>query len=237
MELLDLTLPTPAENLALDEALLLEAEHGHGGEMLRLWQPTRLAVIVGVAGRLSAEVRTARCNADGVPIRRRCSGGSAVLLGPGCLVYSLILARHTPELSDVTRSYRYILRRLCTALQPIDGHIRVAGNSDLAIGDRKVSGNSQRRLRRFLLHHGTLLVDFDISCMESYLFMPKVQPDYRRGRRHVDFVTNLRADVATVKQRLARAWKVEDTASRWPEDLVQELVVTKYEQESWTHRR
>ena len=40
MRLLDLTLPDPAENLALDEALLLAAEGG-GPEVLRLWeQPT-----------------------------------------------------------------------------------------------------------------------------------------------------------------------------------------------------
>ena len=36
MYFLDLTLPTLAENLALDEALLLDAEAG-GPEVLRLW--------------------------------------------------------------------------------------------------------------------------------------------------------------------------------------------------------
>ena len=34
MKLLDYTLPSPAENLALDEALLLSAEDGTGGEVL-----------------------------------------------------------------------------------------------------------------------------------------------------------------------------------------------------------
>ncbi len=37
MRFLDLTLTTAAENLALDEAVLLEAESGRGGEVLRLW--------------------------------------------------------------------------------------------------------------------------------------------------------------------------------------------------------
>src|SRR5581483_7530419 len=37
MHFLDLTLPTLTENLALDEALLLEAEEG-GAEVLRLWE-------------------------------------------------------------------------------------------------------------------------------------------------------------------------------------------------------
>ena len=38
MKLLDYTLPSAAENLALDEALLIAAEEGTGGEVLRLWE-------------------------------------------------------------------------------------------------------------------------------------------------------------------------------------------------------
>src|SRR5258705_289501 len=43
MRFLDLTLPAAAENLALDEALLLEAEAGSAGEILRLWEWPRPA--------------------------------------------------------------------------------------------------------------------------------------------------------------------------------------------------
>ena len=38
MRYLDLTLPDPADNVALDEALLLEAEAGYAGAVLRLWE-------------------------------------------------------------------------------------------------------------------------------------------------------------------------------------------------------
>src|SRR5437667_5341974 len=90
MRFLDLTLPTAAENLALDEALLLEAEAGRGGEVLRLWEWSRYAVVLGAGCRL-AEVDEAACAADAVPILRRASGGGTVLLGPGCLCYTLVL--------------------------------------------------------------------------------------------------------------------------------------------------
>ena len=49
MHFLDLTLPSAAENLALDEALLLEAECGRGGEVLRLWEWPAPAVVLGSA--------------------------------------------------------------------------------------------------------------------------------------------------------------------------------------------
>jgi lipoate-protein ligase A len=48
MKLLDLTLPTPAENLALDEALLDAAEAGElPDEVLRLWEFPQAVVVIG----------------------------------------------------------------------------------------------------------------------------------------------------------------------------------------------
>src|SRR5262249_51985287 len=109
MQLLDLTLGSIAENLALEEALLLQAEQG-GPEVLRLWEWRQQAVVLGAAGRLAQEVDEAACMNDGVPIVRRSSGGGAVVLGPGCLNFSLILRfDHHPSLIDLHASYRYIL--------------------------------------------------------------------------------------------------------------------------------
>src|SRR5690349_11824001 len=100
MRLLDLTLPTLAENLALDEALLVEGE-ATGTEILRFWEWQPLAVVVGAGGRLTLEVNERACNDDNVPVLRRSSGGGAVLLGRGCLLFSLVLAfDHDPALAD-----------------------------------------------------------------------------------------------------------------------------------------
>src|SRR5262249_34075225 len=102
MRYLDLTLPTLAENLALDEALLLEAEADRGGELLRIWEWPAPAVVLGAACRLVEEVDADACRADGVPILRRASGGGTVLLGAGCLCFSLVLAyNRDPALREI----------------------------------------------------------------------------------------------------------------------------------------
>ena len=92
MHFLDVTMSSLAENLALDEALLLAAESGDGGEILRFWEWPAPAVVVGAGGRLADDVDEAACIAEDVPILRRSSGGGTVLLGRGCLLYTLILS-------------------------------------------------------------------------------------------------------------------------------------------------
>src|SRR5688500_17483756 len=91
MKYLDMTLPTAAENLACDEALLDFCEETGGPEMLRVWEPTEYFVVVGYANKVELEVNSENCRAKQISILRRCSGGGAIVQGPGCLNYSLVL--------------------------------------------------------------------------------------------------------------------------------------------------
>jgi lipoate-protein ligase A len=237
MDYLDLTLPTPAENLAFDEVLLLEAEEGRAGEVLRFWESPGYAVVLGSSGRLQWDVRVAACEADGVPILRRCSGGGTVLLGPGCLLFSLVLSFQRSRLRDVTHSYADILNRVRQALATPRQTVERAGTSDLVVGDLKVSGNSQRRLRSHLLHHGTLLYDFDLQRMSLYLATPEKQPAYRCQRPHEAFVTNLHQQAAQIKDALRAAWSARGERNDGNQGRVHELVEQKYASPQWTKRR
>ncbi len=238
MHFLDLTLPSPAENLALDEALLLAAESGDGGEVLRLWEWPRLAVVLGSGCRLAEDVEEAECVADGVPILRRSSGGGTVLLGAGCLLYTLILDYHRdPALGEIRPSYRYILGRLAAALSEGVGPVEPAGISDLAILGRKFSGNAQQRKRAFLLHHGTLLYAFDLGLVSRYLREPARQPDYRGGRDHRAFLRNLPLDRGELERRLRDTWGASTPRTAWATEEVRRLVAEKHNNTEWIRRR
>jgi lipoate-protein ligase A len=233
----DCTLPTLAENLALDEALLLNAERG-GPEMLRVWQWPQRAVVLGAGGRIANDVHEERCRTDGVPLARRASGGGTVLLGPGCLLYSVVLhLDRDPALAQIVPSYRYVLTRVIAALQGIAPVLDVRGSSDIAEADRKVSGNAQQRKRTHLLQHGTLLYTFDIARVADYLKPPPRQPEYRQHRSHIDFLTNLATDAMTLKARLRTAWYADAELAELPLDLVRQLVTEKYGREDWVRRR
>jgi lipoate-protein ligase A len=236
MHFLDLTLSDPAANLALDEALLLDAESGTGGEVLRIWEWPTPVVVLGSGCKLMDNVNESACNTNSVPILRRSSGGGTVLWGRGCLLFTLVLStERTPELSQIGASYRFILGRVAAALG-LPG-IQQAGISDLAVGDRKFSGNAQQRKRTFLLHHGTLLYDFDVSLVARYLRPPPRQPEYREARAHDDFLSNLPLTAAVIKERLCAAWEGTENLLTWPQDRARELCAEKYCAETWTRRR
>jgi lipoate-protein ligase A len=233
-----LRLPTLAANLALDEALLLEAEEGRGSEVLRVWEWPAPAVVLGAGCRLAEDVEEETCRTDAVPILRRASGGGTVLLGRGCLLYSLILAyRRSPALHDITSSYAYIFDRLREALSGLLPDLEHAGTSDLTSRGRKLSGNAQQRKRSHVLHHGTLLYDFNLGLVSRYLRMPARQPEYRQQRDHADFLVNLPASAAQIEQRLCQAWQAETELAVWPAARVQQLVAEKYAQSAWVRRR
>jgi lipoate---protein ligase len=238
MHFLDVTLPSLAENLALDEALLLAAESGDGGEVLRLWEWPTPAVVLGAGGRLADDVDEAACATNRIPILRRSSGGGTVLLGRGCLLYTLILNyERDPALREIRSSYRFILGRIGQALTQGVGLIEQAGISDLVLAGHKVSGTAQQRKRSFLLHHGTLLYDMDLSLIPRYLWEPPRQPEYRAGRAHLSFVGNLPLDGEEIKQRLRHLWGAERGRSAWPAAEVSHLVGEKYANPQWVRRR
>jgi lipoate-protein ligase A len=238
MTLLDLTLPDPAENLALDEALLLTAEAGSGSEVLRFWESPTYAVVVGAGGSVAIDVNVAACEADSVPILRRASGGGTVVIGPGCLCFAVVLSvDRDPAIGMLPSSARYVMSRALEVVRPFAPGATIEAISDLAADGRKFSGSAQQRKRRFILHHSTLLCRFDLDRLARYLNPPERQPTYRQGRPHQDFVTTLPADTMTVKERLIAAWQPEGEYGPIPAETVQALVAEKYGRDEWIRRR
>jgi len=241
MKLLDWTLPTPAQNLAADEALLDWCEARDGVEVLRFWEAAEHFVVVGYANDVATEVNVSACAARGVPIFRRCSGGGTVLQGPGCLNYTLVLRIHPrgPTCS-IAATNKFVMERNAVALNSELGtrnsELAVRGHTDLVLDGVKFSGNAQRRKRRCLLFHGTILLGLDLALIEELLPMPSRQPAYRQNRTHAGFVRNLSLAATAVKRSLRVAWLADEPFELPPMSAVEDLVAQKYSRREWTFR-
>jgi lipoate---protein ligase len=168
---------------------------------------------------------------------RRCSGGAAIVAGPGCLMYAVVLNYELrPELRALDLAHRFVLSRLREALLPLASGVQFRGTSDLAVGDHKFSGNSLRCKRNHLLYHGTLLYDFDLTLLGKYLGTAPRQPAYRKGRTHRQFVMNIPIPSAEMKQAISATFGVSEQLTDWPQEMVRELVRERYSADSWNSR-
>lgn len=257
MHFLNLTLRSAAENLSLDEALLEQAERsGQPGEVLRLWEPASLMVVLGSSSRAADEVKLDECKKNRVPVLRRPSGGATILTGPGCLMYAVVLSYESrPELRSIDRAHRFVLDTISAALQqhlnfpslsplgrgqgegvPAATTIRRSGTSDLTLHNQKFSGNSLRCKRTHLLYHGTLLYNFQLDQVEKFLGSPSRQPEYRAGRNHRDFICNLPFPATTLRTSLIDAFRADTILPDWPQELTAALVQDRYGRDDWNLR-
>ena len=239
MQLLDLTLPTPAENVALDEALLDAAEAGElPGDVLRLWESPQPIVVVGRSSRVAEEVRLDACREANVPILRRASGGAAIVAGPGCLMYAAVLRYSGREyLRRLDEAHGHVLSMVATAVGTRVRGVQHVGTSDLALDGRKFSGNSLRCKREHFLYHGTLLYAFDLSLLTRLLRMPPRQPEYRGGRPHDEFVANLPVSGVELRRVLAAGFDADEVLTNWPLALTKQLADERYSQLAWNQQR
>ncbi|MCE9553532.1 MAG: lipoate--protein ligase family protein [Planctomycetes bacterium] len=235
MHLLNLTLPTASENVALDEALLLDSEAGDPmSERLRLWEPMRPMAVLGRSSVAQREVDLEACRRDEVPVVRRVSGGCTILAATGCLMYAVVLSyARRPELRAIHSAHRHVLDALATVLGRCAPGLKRAGTSDLVLDDRKVSGNSLRCQRTHLLYHGTLLYDMPLEWVARYVRIPPREPDYRAKRGHQEFLTKIPATREEVTAAVVDAFDAREPLTQWPQELVRQLVEQRYGVEAW----
>jgi lipoate-protein ligase A len=238
--LLDLSLPTVPENLALDEALLVEADEGRAGAVLRFWESDRFAVILGASRRLADEVFVAACADDDVQVLRRSSGGGTVLIGPGALNVTLVLSTEAaPGLGAVDVAQRFVLDRIAASLCTPEEPVVVMGSGDLTIGSRKFAGSAQRRLRGWFLVHATILYNFPLARISRYLAVPPRRPAYREGRAHDEFLRNLDIPRKLIVQKICTAWPLSHALSPTtdvPHQLVTALLAERFANRAWIER-
>jgi lipoate-protein ligase A len=160
-------------NMAVDESLFQGVDDG-GAAVLRLYEWSEPTLSLGYFQ--CAADRAEHPSSLGLPLVRRSTGGGAIVHDREltyCLVAPLtgqpfaaarrILDAVHESLAEVLRELGVPIRRAAphsrpaAAVEPFLCFLRRA-REDLLLGDVKVVGSAQRRLRQALLQHGSVLL-------------------------------------------------------------------------------
>ena len=149
----------PYWNLATEQYLMETVEED--ACILFLWQ-NQNTVVIGKNQNAWKECRTALLSEEGVTLARRLSGGGAVFHDLGNLNFTFLV----PQAEyDLDRQFAVIEK----AVALLGLKAERSGRNDMLIQGRKFSGNAFFKNGNQAYHHGTLLVDVDMSKMSRYL--------------------------------------------------------------------
>jgi lipoate-protein ligase A len=194
---LDLKEADAYTNMAVDEALAYARVEGRAPNTLRfyMWEPS--TVVVGYFQSVEDEVDIEACRRHGIDIIRRISGGGAVLnSSDGVFTYSIIIPEDDPLVSkDVTESYRFLCHGIVEGLGLLDIKAEFKPINDIIVRGKKISGNAQIRKRGVVLHHGTVLIDFDPKLMLEVLKISKEKMSDKMIKQAEERVTTVRREL------------------------------------------
>jgi lipoate-protein ligase A len=248
-----------ATNMAVDEALLRSRIRESGAPTVRFygWRPA--AVSLGYAQPLGETVDRERCDALGIGLVRRPTGGSAILHEPPEreLTYSVVARQGDfPGADDVLETYRVLGEGLAAGLGRLGVAARLvplvrgrrdpspafcfrrAGTYEIAVDGRKLVGSAQRRQRGAFLQHGAVLLDADAGRLRAVF---PHEPDPLSEMTTLAEVLGRASRFDAVAEALAAGLAEALGAPLTPgelsadeEALVETLVAGKYGTEAWT---
>lgn len=161
LEFLEFPSTDPAYNLALEETLFLNLPENHPGYFI-LWQ-NQPSVIVGRHQCVADSVNLTLARQQNLPVIRRLSGGGTVYHDEGNLNFSFIVP------GSQRTGFAHFLEPICLALGSCGIKASLSGRNDLETQGKKFSGSSQYMAKNKILHHGTLLVNTDLSALAAIL--------------------------------------------------------------------
>jgi lipoate-protein ligase A len=178
----------PFFNVATDEYIFKTIQE----DCFMLWRNDN-AIVVGKHQNTLAEINLDFVKEHNIQVVRRLSGGGTVYHDMGNLNFSFTQTGKTSALVD----FRKYTLPIVEVLQKLGVDAKFTGNSDLMIGDKKISGNAEHVFKNKILHHGTLLFTSEIKNLSGALKINRAKYDDKAVRSIPKPVTNISEHLTT----------------------------------------
>lgn len=208
---IDTGLRRAAENMALNRALLEAHQEGRIPHTLRFLRFTPSALI-GFHQSVDQELNRDYCEAHGIAIQRRITGGGAIYFDETQIGWELYLDKRTLGSADMLEIARRVCEMAAAGIRALGVDARFRPRNDIEVGGRKISGTGGAFDGDSVLYQGTLLVDFDVERMLRVLRIPAEKLSDKAIASARERVVNLREllgttpDLAEVRRCLTAAF-------------------------------
>lgn len=155
----------PYYNLALEEELLRTVKNGEN--ILYLWQNDK-TVVIGRNQNPYLECNIDYMNENNIFLARRISGGGAVFHDLANLNFTFITKEETLDLEKQ-------MKVLKLAVEGFGLNVEFSGRNDLLVNGRKFSGHAFYNEDGNCFHHGTLMVNVNVSILGEVLSPSKLK--------------------------------------------------------------
>lgn len=173
-----------------------------------LWQNEN-AIVVGKNQNTLAELDADFVSKNNISVVRRLSGGGAMYQDLGNLNFTFI-CDEKKWFSD----FSYFTEPVISALKSLGVELKLSGRNDIMLGEFKVSGNAQAVRGEKILHHGTLLINSDLTVLSKAL-TPDKEKIASKG-------------IASVSSRVINISAVKDVTVDEVIDAIRRAVISKY---------
>lgn len=162
---------------------------GKGNEII-VWQPDKTYIILGQRDNIEDAVELESAKSENAVIMQRPSGGHSVVLTQKTIIVSMISYEH--ELTAIKSFFHDCNMKIINALQKqsIEG-LSIQGISDIVLNGKKIVGSSMYKGKDFLFFHAVVNLAESPKYIAQFLKHPKTEPEYRKNRKHEEFITSL----------------------------------------------
>lgn len=221
----------PYVNLGYEEYMFHHLKKDEA--LFYLWQ-NQHTVVIGKNQNAFKECKVKQLQDSDGHLARRSSGGGAVYHDLGNLNFTFIMPNH---LYDVHKQLEVIVSALNAC--GIEG--KFAGRNDIEVQGFKVSGNAFAKNKSHSLHHGTLIMNVNMSDLSKYLNVSAIKMASKgvdsvrkRVANLVDFMPNL--TLKQLKDELISSFK--KTYQIEFEEITMDIVqakdfIQKHESKQW----
>ncbi len=183
--------------LAADECLAHRVGTGTSQPTLRLYTYRSSCALVGRFQNIDNEINRAYCEANGIALNRRPTGGGAIIMGQDQLGVALCIPGKEEDSYRQARELMvHFSAGIITGLESLGIQATFRGKNDVEVHNRKVAGlGVYRAPEGGLLFHASVLVDLDIAFMLHVLKTPFEKITDKAIATVADRITTVRREI------------------------------------------